>query len=101
MPDTWKDTTFWKPKITLFAVILICSLGLCGVNYAGASALPNGGTLLSILMATGFIEILGMIIGALGLFVCLTGLAVASLLGSSRSDDPTIHAHPQDREDDR
>lgn len=101
MPDTWRNTAFWMPKITLFAVILICSLGLCGVNYASASIFFNNGIVIPILMGTGLVEIVGMVVGALGLIVSVAGLAVASLSGHSSADESTLSLHLHDREDDR
>jgi hypothetical protein len=53
---------------TVFAIVLVVSIGLCGVNMVAVMSAHNGQTQ-KVLMFTAYSELLGMVVGALGLIV--------------------------------
>ena len=88
MRKSMMNTGFWKPKVTLFGIVLLCSLGLCGANAAASGVFTSSqGIATQVILVTGAIELAGIVISAIGLFVSLAGLVVASLFGHTTSDD--------------
>jgi hypothetical protein len=85
--------------MAFFAIVLLVSVGLCGLNLlafgkygaisGGTPAPPRSAELSMILMGTGFIELLGMMIGAGGLLVVgvVAIVRVAVRLFSNRDSD--------------
>ena len=82
----WQDKTRSARAIAIFAILLLVSLGLCGANFAlfskfgaisGGTPPPNRPVWASnTLMITGFFELIGMLVGAVGLLVTLFAILI-------------------------
>lgn len=82
MPSPWRDSTKWKRCVTISALVMACSLGLCGINFVvmtSAGRMSNGGPG-GILVITAFIELGGIILSGISLLIALIGLMIVSLL---------------------
>jgi len=98
MKMPWTDRTGLAKAAVIFALLLIVSIGLCGANLAlfsrygaisgGTPEPPRsaGGSL--VLMATGFAELAGMVVGAAGLVVVGLMAVVRGLYGGSEKGEP-------------
>jgi hypothetical protein len=89
MSNLLGGSTGWAKGLAIFAILLVISLGLCGLNYGAAllvkapangSANPLGG----ILIWTGVLELVGMGVGAFGIVICLLGLLVQTAIGGRK-----------------
>ncbi len=85
MSNLLGGSTGWAKGLAIFAILLVISLGLCGLNYgavlllkapANGSANPLGG----ILIVAGVLELVGMGLGALGIVICLIGLLIQTAI---------------------
>jgi len=97
--DAWFSKANLKKQIALFASIAGVSIGLCGANAAllaryGYISGPNDSTrsagLSMVLMFTGFCELIGSVIGVVGLIVSvlsLMGFLLYQRYSSSEADD--------------
>jgi Co/Zn/Cd efflux system component len=65
-------------------MLLLGSLGLCGINVAGYAVFQSHTQAQGILMSTAILEMLGMILGAVGLLLSAPLLIVLSLIDRSR-----------------
>jgi hypothetical protein len=93
MKMPWANKTGLAKAATLFATLLLVSLGLCGVNFAAVIAFvgvaggpPPPGTPTwptTLLTTTGAVELIGVALGACGLVI--TGIW---LMGSYRIRKP-------------
>lgn len=77
----------WSRAVAVFGIILLISLGLCGVNYAAMSVVDghpalNGAGVILIVTAT--LETIGILVGASGLVVTLIGAGLNAFLKSLR-----------------
>ncbi len=98
MSSSRTDRDVWFRATTLFGVALLISAGLCGINYVsfnlfglargGTSSSPARNTAGVVLVALGALELLGMLVGALGLCFSLLGLLTAVLLDRFKSGKP-------------
>lgn len=92
MKTPWMGKTGLAKSATMFAALVLISLGLCGFNFVAVIGfLPTGGgasphswrdVLGSVLTVTGVLELIGMAIGFAGL-ICV---GVAALFNSIRRD---------------
>lgn len=97
--DAWFSKANLKKRIAMFASIAGVSIGLCGANFAlfaryGYISGPNDPTrsagLSMVLMFTGFLELIGSLIGVIGLIVSalsLLGFLLYQRYSSSEADD--------------
>jgi hypothetical protein len=93
MKMPWTDKTGLLKAAVMFAMLLLVSLGLCGVNFVavirfvpmsgGASPHSWRDTLSSVLGVTGVLELVGMAIGAVGLI----SVGIAAAAKTARRDD--------------
>jgi hypothetical protein len=86
-------TTGWTRGLAISAVLLVISLGLCGLNYGAvlllstpASGPANHGAnpLGGVLIVAGVLELVGMALGALGVVICLLGLLIQTAIGGKK-----------------
>lgn len=76
------------PKLaTVLAIILGVGIGTCGLNFVAVSALGrvNSG-LTSVLFATAWLELLVMVLSAVGLAVTLIAWGVVTVVNSGLSE---------------
>ncbi len=93
MKMPWSDKTGLAKATAIFATLLLVSIGLCGANYVSvivfstisAGSVPGEGLkafALDGLTFAGVAELLGMIVGALGLFITAVIMAVRAITKS-------------------
>jgi hypothetical protein len=97
--ESWFSKANLKKKIAMFALIAGVSTGLCGTNAAlfaryGYISGPNdparSAGLSMVLMSTGFCELIGIVIGVIGLLFSALSLLVLLLYqrySSSEAND--------------
>jgi hypothetical protein len=95
----WHNKTGYSKAIAAFATTLTISLGLCGANLAlfsryGYISGPNDPTrsagLSMFLMATGFLEMIGIAVGLGGLVIgtlSLVGVSLYKRFSSAHKED--------------
>ncbi|HEY5330987.1 MAG TPA: hypothetical protein VIJ79_13960 [Acidobacteriaceae bacterium] len=87
MNAPWHDQTGLAKAATIFAVLFVVSLGLCGANFVAASALNRG--ISGLLIVTAYAELLGMIVGLGGLVIIgLIAIGAAVVRFFSPPDEP-------------
>ena len=96
MKMPWSNKTGLAKIATIFALLLTVSIGLCGANLAlfsrygavsgGAPAPPRSAGGSMVLMATGFAELFGMGVGAVGLVIVGLVAAVKAVVRGLKKD---------------
>ncbi|HTV16566.1 MAG TPA: hypothetical protein VMD92_15855 [Acidobacteriaceae bacterium] len=85
MPQLLERVNFPK-VVTVLAVSLGVGLGLCGLNFVAVSALGGGsGGIATALITTAWLELLVMVLSAVGLVVALAMWGAVKVIHSHRS----------------
>jgi hypothetical protein len=82
MKMPWHGKAGLAKATAVLATLLLVSTGLCGTNYLAVFAfrsLPNQSGLATLLILTGTAELIGIVIGILGLFIVAAIVIVKAL----------------------
>ena len=87
--------TLWSRAIFVSGMVLLVSLGLCGLNLVtllGVNGAMQGPAQTSVrqtvsrtLVGFGYVELAGMALGALGLVISMIGAGIAALIRQRKS----------------
>jgi hypothetical protein len=69
MKMPWDDRTGLAKITVIFSTVLTVSLGLCGLNFVAVNLFTWGGSLGTVLMTTGILELAGIISSSFGLLI--------------------------------
>ena len=94
MRETSQHLLTAKRGLVASAILLSCSLGLCGVNLLSYSMLHWNGQ--GALILTGILELIGMLAGCMGILVFGLWLIVLSLVSQSPESKDTITPSTKD-----
>jgi hypothetical protein len=96
MKMPWNDKTGLAKATAIFATLLLVSVGLCGANFVGVMAFSSmravSGPVEGLkdfamdgLTFAGIAESLGMIVGALGLFIVAIAMVIRAIMQSGKN----------------
>jgi hypothetical protein len=90
MKMPWHNKTGIAQVATFLAVLFLVSTGLCGLNLAayGLANRRGFGFLPALLMATGPVEIVVMVVSAIGLIACGIAFLVRAIARTVDKSEP-------------